>query len=412
MSTNANSGGFQFTPPTGLLDTTAYPTTPASETAARQQFMDLFNQLLNEINNPTASGSAYYTMSRQALINGNFDIWQRGTSWTNPSNLYTADRWIINGSANGVANAIHSRQLLNSGELDKSFYFNRLQVDGAGTDSASNNYILRQRIENGTRYLCGNGKKVTISFWARSSISGKRIGVNIDQIYGSGGSPTSPENITGTAVTLTSTWTKYTVTITTNTLSGKTFGTNNDDYLQISLWYMWGSTYSSRMNVADTETFRAAGTIDIAQVEVNAGDQALPFQPRSFADELSLCQRYYEKSYNYDNAPGTPSASGMESRISQTSVVSGGNLSLYTYSPIIFRTPKRVVPTVNIYNRNNGVSNSVFDDSSGKNITFTGISTFISGNKNALMNLTGLNSADTISANDLYSFQWTADAEL
>lgn len=41
--------GFQFNPPTGLLDTTKYPDVPASPTAARQQFMDLFNQVGDEI---------------------------------------------------------------------------------------------------------------------------------------------------------------------------------------------------------------------------------------------------------------------------------------------------------------------------------------------------------------------------
>ena len=41
---------FQFTPTTGLLDTNTYPASPESETAARQQFMDLFNQTRDYIN--------------------------------------------------------------------------------------------------------------------------------------------------------------------------------------------------------------------------------------------------------------------------------------------------------------------------------------------------------------------------
>ena len=44
---------FQFSPSTGLLDTNTYPASPASETAARQQFMDLFNQTRDYINNST-----------------------------------------------------------------------------------------------------------------------------------------------------------------------------------------------------------------------------------------------------------------------------------------------------------------------------------------------------------------------
>lgn len=42
--------GFTFTPATGLLDTSFFPTKPTSETNARQQFMTLFNQLKDFIN--------------------------------------------------------------------------------------------------------------------------------------------------------------------------------------------------------------------------------------------------------------------------------------------------------------------------------------------------------------------------
>lgn len=50
---------FTFNPVNGLLDTTVYPSEPASETIARQQFMDLFNQIKNYINSTTnISGNA------------------------------------------------------------------------------------------------------------------------------------------------------------------------------------------------------------------------------------------------------------------------------------------------------------------------------------------------------------------
>ena len=39
-----------FVPATGLLDTVEFPTTPATETAARQQFMTLFYQVRDYIN--------------------------------------------------------------------------------------------------------------------------------------------------------------------------------------------------------------------------------------------------------------------------------------------------------------------------------------------------------------------------
>ena len=64
---------FAYNPATGLLDVNVYPTNPTSETAARQQFMDLFNQVRDHLNNSTVnslSSSGY-----QKLIGGLIIQW-------------------------------------------------------------------------------------------------------------------------------------------------------------------------------------------------------------------------------------------------------------------------------------------------------------------------------------------------
>jgi hypothetical protein len=254
------------------------------------------------------------SLSRQAIINGNFDVWQRGTTST-PADVtvvYSADRWNDYISRNGgtLPTLSRTREAFTVGELAGSYYFNRLTTNGAGTSMGDASYSrFAQRIEHGTRYLCGNGKKVTVSFYARSSIANKRIGITLIQNYGSGGSPTAQELLLNPdgAITLTSTLTKYTATFTTNTLTGKTFGTANDDFIQIQFTYQWGVTRGGT-DVEDgvtAEDFGGAGTIDIAQVQLCAGEVALPFQPKSFEEELRACQRYYEKSYPQSVAPGT-----------------------------------------------------------------------------------------------------------
>lgn len=235
--------------------------------------------------------------SRQSLINGNFDIWQRGTSFTNPATVqFVADRWRISFAADGgvfPANIIHSRQALIAGDIPNSFHFYRINVDGAGSGFGINAfYIVDQTIENGTRYLSGNNKKVTFSFWAKSSIANKKLAINLIQEYGSGGAPSASEQLIGTVINLTSTWTKQSFTFTTNTLTGKTFGTNNDDVIRVRFWHLWGSTFNSRFNASASETFVGAGDIDIAQAQVSAGDTALPFQPRSFGEEERDSLRY------------------------------------------------------------------------------------------------------------------------
>jgi hypothetical protein len=173
--------------------------------------------------------------------------------------------------------------------------------------------MYNQTIENGTAKLCGLNKTVTVSFWARSDIANKRICPTLLQGYGTGGSPTATEIIKGTPITLTSTWTKYTATFTTNTLVGKTLGTNNDDSLNLTIYDMWGATYGNTyvQTSVTAETFVGAGNIDIAQVLLCAGDVALPFQPKPVVEETRDCQRFcraYPASTFQMNAAGTPSA--------------------------------------------------------------------------------------------------------
>ena len=239
----------------------------------------------------------YTTMERQAIINGNFNIWQRGTSFVNPSGGYTTDRFAVDIGAGGTlpTTLTHDRLSITSGELAGSFYAYRLTTDGAGSGfTGGAHYFLQQFIENGNRFLCGSGKSITVSFYARSSIAGKRLGVSPAQFYGSGGSPSSAEvDLPGTNFTLTTSWVRYTHTFLTNTLAGKTFGTNNDDSLAMRFGYMWASSWNANFGSGTIETFGGSGTIDIAQVQVNAGTTALPFSPQTNADELDLCNRYF-----------------------------------------------------------------------------------------------------------------------
>ena len=294
----------------------------------------------------------YNSMSRQAIINGNFDIWQRGTSFTNAVNAdYTSDRWNTEIANTGTlpTTITTSRQSLTVGDISGAFYFFRIAPNGAGSGFGVNDfYANRNKIEFGVRSLCGASKTVTVSFWARSSIANKKIGVSLYQHYGTGGSPTSVETINGSNWTLTSSWTKYTYTFTTNTLVGKTFGTNNDDHLDVRFGSMWGSTNATVWGASGAETFVGSGNIDIAQVQLCSGDVALPFQPKSFDDELRACQRYYEKSYKYTDTVPTSSPSSYISIVVPSStfgtIVNGQRLCTILYkvqkrnnnSPVIY----------------------------------------------------------------------------
>ncbi|MCL4482640.1 MAG: hypothetical protein M1445_08515 [Bacteroidetes bacterium] len=241
------------------------------------------------------------SMARQALINGNFDVWQRGTTLTAGSAVeqFLADRWKsrFNADAGGTnPTIVISRQTLTSGDIPNAFYHFRIAPNGAGSSFGADSFgAFYQNIEHGVRLLCGASKKVTVSFYARSSIANKRLGVYLQMQYGSGGTPSAGEVINGTNWTLTSSWVKYTYTFTTNTLASKTFGTANDDYLQVGFPVQWNTTYKGRSGSSTNEDYGGNGTIDIAQVQLCIGPTALPFQPKSYEDELRACRRFYQR---------------------------------------------------------------------------------------------------------------------
>jgi hypothetical protein len=90
----------------------------------------------------------------------------------------------------------------------------------------------------------------------------------------------------------------------------------------------------------------SGGTFSLPQLE--PGTVATPFERRSYGQELSLCQRYYEKSYLDSVAPGSITAIG---QVVQTTFGDGAGAH---FSGLNFIVPKRSDPTVIIYNPNTG----------------------------------------------------------
>jgi hypothetical protein len=219
---------------------------------------------------------AYGNPNPNVVINGAFNIWQRGTSFST-SGSYTADRW-YNWTTSGTVSV--SRQNFTGGELpvagfgENQFFMRHSWTAGNGFS------IAEQRVED-VRTL--SGQTVTLSFWARSNVSITST-PEIEQNFGSGGS--SATYLLTTNVNIGTSWARHSVTYNIPNVSGKTIGANN--FLAIRPIRVNGTT---------------SHQIDIWGVQLEVGSTSTGFRrnANSIAGELAACQRYYWRTFATDS---------------------------------------------------------------------------------------------------------------
>lgn len=231
-----------------------------------------------------SGGSSGATSTHNKIINGDFDIWQRGTSQTTLG-YGSADRWKNSHIGSTKTSSQQEFTLGQTDVLNNPKYFLRHEVTSV---SGSSNYVVMQQyVENVTTL---SGQTATLSFWAKAD-SAKNIAVEFVQSFGTGGTPSTVVTEIGSQlIALTTSWTKYTVTVSIPSVSGKTLGTDGNDYLGLVFWFDAGSDFSAR----SASLGQQSGTFDIAQVQLEEGAIANPFQNRTYGEELQLCQRYYQ----------------------------------------------------------------------------------------------------------------------
>jgi hypothetical protein len=221
---------------------------------------------------------------KNAIINGNFDIWQRATSQT-ASGIGSDDRW--NNNRSGSTQVV-SRQAFALGQTDvpnnPKYYSRTVVTSVAGT----NNYVVKNHKIEGVETFAGT--TATLSFWAKADAN-KNIAVELRHYFGTGGSPSTAVDAIGvTTVALTTSWVKHTVSVAIPSIANKVLGTDGNDSLQLNLWMDTGSNWNARTNSLGQQS----GTFEFSQVQIEAGSVATEFEPRSVGEELALCQRYYQ----------------------------------------------------------------------------------------------------------------------
>ena len=220
---------------------------------------------------PTQIATSTFLANRNRIINGNFDVWQRGTSFAGVTATgYQADRWEVQPAA-GCTMTI-DRQAFTAGQTDVPYepsYFLRADITTAGSANAE----ISQKIEDVRTFA---GQTVIASFYAKSTAGTPTLNCRFHQDFGSGGSTRVTTGIS--AKVLSSSWQKFTFTLALGSLTGKTIGTSS--YLAFNFYWDNSST---------------SNDVDLAQVQVEAGSVATPFEFKHYAQELPACQRYYTR---------------------------------------------------------------------------------------------------------------------
>lgn len=215
---------------------------------------------------------------KSKVINGRFPVWQRGTSFTDPTDAYTADRFKVSVGGSGAGTI--SRQPFTAGQTDvanePSYFLRHAQTTG-GT-----NPYISHRVEDVRTFA---GQAVVFSYYAKVGSGTESVTAEINQNFGSGGSVEA--QVTTSAETITSSWVRYTVTATLTSLSTTTIGTGS--YLELRLELPSGGTF----------------TFDTADWQLELGTTATNIDQRPFVTELSECQRYFAKTFDYDTTPAS-----------------------------------------------------------------------------------------------------------
>jgi hypothetical protein len=249
---------------------------------------------------------AQFAAGVNKIINGDFAINQRAFTSTTTTGTYGFDRFTLITAGDG--STTYSAQTFTPGAAPVAGYeaANYARLVTTGQTSATVRSSINQFIEDVR--TCA-GQTVTISFWAKAASGTPKVAVEMRQDFGSGGS--TAVNTYAGQVTLSTSWTRYSVTVAVPSISGKTIGTSST--LVLLLYVSAGTDFNSRTGTLGIQT----GTFDFWGVQVEAAQTASNFQTATGTKqgELAACQRYYIRWNGSEGAnsiigTGLPSSAG------------------------------------------------------------------------------------------------------
>lgn len=330
--------------------------------------------------------------SANAVLNGDFWIAQRTKSRqfsvaSGTLSGFVCDRWLCaadTGTGPGVAT--FSRQAHGVGTtpiIGAPKYFLRWVQSTASTGAPS----IDQRVENVMDWDTG---KATFRIWLRATAS-IDVTVKMTQKFGATSGGSANQNIgTPGVFAVTTVWQAFTYTVDLPSISGKTLGSAGNDNLTIALLGPVGQTF----------------TLEASRAQLEHGAFASDFQPRTLTQELDLCRRYYEKSYELEMDPGDSSA-GNEVGAKHAIYQAQGLGTRFPGLEERFAVEKRVTPAIVWYSPGTGAGtpNAIRDGIIGD--------LAVVGDNFPSRRSTGYPSlANAASTTQIAGAHWTAEAEI
>ncbi len=345
-------------------------------------------------------GVADLFSNKNAIINGDLNIWQRGTSFISVVNAsYTADRWIYLKSGTMVHDISRSTDVPTFSQAGRVFNYSIL-VDCQTIQSSisAGDYCFLGQIIEGFNWLPLAQKTITLSFWVKATKIGTYCAslsnVATDRSYTS-------EYV----INASDTWEFKTITFTASPSAG-TWDYSNGMGIRMNFVLACGSTRQTTNNSWQPGNYNAtanqvnacdnaANNFRVCGIQLECGSVATDFEQRSFQQEINLCQRYYQKSYDYGTTVGTSTTNGS---YSCRAVATNYDLT------VALRAIMRCPPTITIRNPVGGTVGQVRNESVSSDITVS--AEIVGDSQFSVRGATGVSNANRI------VFHFEANAEL
>lgn len=337
----------------------------------------------------TATSAASGITRKNFWHNGAFDFWQRGTtlaaiaaSTTGPDRLS-----YLKIATAAVHTVSRSTDVPTVGEAGYQAAYSALVECTTADASLTVDLVSLVHSIEGCDFAELFEKEVTLSFWVKSS----KTGINCVRFAGG-----TQAYIVEYTINAADTWEKKTITLTldpTGSIADNfkrgSYGLNVQFILMSSSiwhgsagsWQAAGNLFSTSNQVNNCDS--TSNTFRLALVKLEIGDTATPFTRagNTIDEELRICQRFYEKSYDLDTAPGTVTDAGA---ISFYSAVSGSSKGI----SVPLKVPKRLWSSgrLTIYSPSTGTEARVFDVDAAGDIT---VSAYDGGGESAVSFLAG-----------------------